>query len=574
MQRLHVLPKALLRKLGKSVERKGRLVSPQFLALQMGRGENSARVAGLLALLAAVVAVFLIAGGCGAATDPPLRTRHSTARRSSRSSDGRLAIVALTIRPGEHASLIPRSFLGLSTEYWTLALDERHVALYRRVVSLLHVPGNGALILRIGGDSSDRALYDPQTRRGPRWAFALTPRFATRTERIVRALHLHVILDLNLLTASPMSAAAWATEAEKAFPRGSIIGYEIGNEPDLYGHAFWLRVTQPNSFAPLLPGEATPAAYAADYDAFAQVVRRIGPGVPLLGPAVSNPASGIGWIRALLERPHPRLREITAHLYPYSGCAIASSPRHPTIDRILSEQASAGMARSVRPMVLLARRAGLAARLTEFNSVTCGGLRGVSNSFATALWAPDAIFALIRAGLSGANLHVRLHTINSPFTFDSHGLLARPLLYGLILFTRMIGPGAQLMPVQLHSPSSPRLTAWAVEVAGHQLHVLLIDKGPRSAIVNLDLPATEPATVQRLLAPSVSSRSGVTLAGQAIGEHGGWRGRRQIERVRSEADHYAVTVSPYSAALLSVATTIRRETKQRKRPDPGPRPRA
>lgn len=530
-----------------------RLLSRQFPVRRRGRGQKPSRVTGVVALLAAVLAALVIVAGCGTDGDPPAGASHRTGGLTAPSSARRLPVIALTVPPGSRPSPIPPSFLGLSTEYWTLYLDERHAALYRRVISLLHVRGDGPLVLRVGGDSSDHALYEPPRLGKAHWAFALTPGFASRTAGMVRALHLHVIFDLNLLTASPTSAAAWVTETQKVFPRGSIIGYEIGNEPDLYGHAYWVRSTEPGSFAPLLPGAATPTSYAAAYDAFAGVIRRVDPRAALLGPAVSNPTSAIGWIRTLLARSHPGLSEITAHRYPYSGCSLPESSRRPTIAGILGEQASAGMAQSVRPMVALARHAGLPARLTEFNSVTCGGLRGVSNTFATALWAPDAIFELIRAGLSAANLHVRVRAINAPFTFDARGLLARPVLYGLILFTRTLGPHAQLMPLQLHCPPSLRLKAWAVRVAGNHLHVLLIDKGPRAAVLSLDVPATKPAQVQHLLAPSVRSRAGVTLAGQTLGQNGRWSGPRDVEQVASHADRYSVTLSPYSAALFSVA---------------------
>lgn len=92
---------------------------------------------------------------------------------------------AVTIRSHEPLTSIPRSFLGLSTEYWTLPVDERHIALYMRVLSLIHVPGDGRFVLRIGGDSSDRTFYDPRIRKLPRWAFELTPAFIARTARIV-----------------------------------------------------------------------------------------------------------------------------------------------------------------------------------------------------------------------------------------------------------------------------------------------------------------------------------------------------------------------------------------------------
>ena len=44
---------------------------------------------------------------------------------------------------------------------------------------------------------------------------------------------------------------------------------------------------------------------------------------------------------------------------------------------------------------MLAHGAGLRFRLDEVNSVTCGGTRGVSDTFATALWAPDALLSLL-----------------------------------------------------------------------------------------------------------------------------------------------------------------------------------
>jgi hypothetical protein len=47
-----------------------------------------------------------------------------------------------------------------------------------------------------------------------------------------------VILDLNLVTSTPRLAGAWAKEAEAVMPRGSIVGFEIGNEPDLYTRTF------------------------------------------------------------------------------------------------------------------------------------------------------------------------------------------------------------------------------------------------------------------------------------------------------------------------------------------------
>ena len=155
---------------------------------------------------------------------------------------------------------------------------------------------------------------------------------------------------------------------------------------------------------------------------------------PAAGPSAVGSGRPSELDLRLLRAPHPGLRAITVHRYPLSACSDRGSRTFPTIARILSENATAGMARSIRGAVRTARRAGLPVRLTEINSVTCGGRRGVSNTFATALWAPDALFELLRAGASAAAVHVRARAINMAFSLTRHGLVAYPLLYGLSFF--------------------------------------------------------------------------------------------------------------------------------------------
>jgi glycosyl hydrolase family 79 len=192
-------------------------------------------------------------------------------------------------------------------------------------------------------------------------------------------------------------------------------------------------------------------------------------------------------------------------------------------------------------------------RLTEFNSVTCGGKAGVSNTFATALWAPDALFTAMRAGVDGANLHVRNDTVNTPFTIDRSGLHPRPLLYGLEMFTRTLGPQAQLVRLHLAAARSLNLSAWAVQVRGRILHLLLVDKGSRTVRVDLRLPTRAPGTVQRLLAASPYSRSGETLNGQRLNYAGDWTGTPRTETiVPGPRGGYELTVPRRSAALMSV----------------------
>ncbi len=188
--------------------------------------------------------------------------------------------------------------------------------------------------------------------------------------------------------------------------------------------------------------------------------------------------------------------------------------------------------------------------------MTCGGVKGVSNTFATALWAPDALFELMRAGVEGVNLHARVTAINDPFFFTARGLQTHPLLYGLILFKRRLGAHAKLVAVKVRSRSL-HLKVWAVREgqatgALNTLNVLLINKGRGSAQVSLHLPASGPASVERLLAPSASSTSGVNRAGQRLDDQPVWQGKERLETIHPSSRGYVVRVRGQSAALLMV----------------------
>jgi hypothetical protein len=162
------------------------------------------------------------------------------------------------------------------------------------------------------------------------------------------------------------------------------------------------------------------------------------------------------------------------------------------------------------------------------------------------------LFALLRAGVDGVNLHVRASTVNAPFALGPGGLQARPLLYGLILFARTLGPDAQLVTLRSRLSRSADVAAWAVRVGHDTLHILLINKSRRGERASLRLPAIGRAEVQRLLAPSARARSGVTLGGRALGTDGRWQGVRGHQTVAPHAGAYPVDVRAMSAALITV----------------------
>jgi hypothetical protein len=474
-------------------------------------------------------------------------------RAVARAQSSRPLRVSIALAPRARARAVPSSFLGLSTEYWSVPAFERRQALFARVLSLIHVPGDGPVMLRVGGDSADHSFFDPDLRRRPRWMFALTPGWLRSMRSLLRRADASVTLDLNLVTGSPALAARWASVAYRELPRGTLAGFEIGNEPDIYSRRFWRSVVARGTpWAAVLPARMSPATYGQDFQNYARALAAVAPGVPLSGPALANPAVDANWISTLVASAHGALATVTAHRYPFSGCSRVPATDYATIARVLSEQATAGMAHRLKRAVEIAHSAGLPFRLSELNSVNCGGRPGVSNTFATALWAPDALFELMRVGVDAVNIHVRADTINAAFALGESGLGARPLLYGLILFTRTLGPDARLLALHVQGSPAHHLKAWAVETFHRRLGVLLINKDDRLVLARLRLPASGAASVQRLSAPAADSRTGVRLDGERLGADGRWIGRRMVQRIVPTRGAYVVSVPRLSAALVTV----------------------
>ena len=448
---------------------------------------------------------------------------------------------------------VPSSFLDLSTEYWTVPHYASQGALFARAINLLRRPGI-PFTLRIGGESADLSWWDPRSRRAPDWSYPLTPAWLSDAVRLVTAAHLQVVLDLNLADRNPALAAQFAKAVDVRLPPGSLQALEIGNEPDLYPRMSTLglvtvarsRVVRYFAWA----NRYAPDAYVSQLNAYLAALDQVGIHLPVGGPEISDPTQ-TQWLTRLIAGVRGRLAFISAHRYPLNACELPTAANYPTTHRLLANAASAGLAAGVQPAVAIARRAGLPFALTEFNAVTCGGTASVSGTFANALWAPDALFSLMRVGVGSVDLHLRARAFNPPFFVTGHGLRARPIFYGLVLFQRMLGDHSSLMPSTLHAPAGTLLRAWVVRGNGTE-RVLLINKGSQGADFRLAVHPTGPGRVERLLAPGPAARARVTLAGLWVTPGGQWRGHFRQETVMPRTGGYEVPVPGYSAALVTL----------------------
>jgi hypothetical protein len=459
---------------------------------------------------------------------------------------------------GTPGRAIPDGFLGLSLE--TSAIESYAGTnptapdpLFLHLVGSL-TPG-ASPVIRIGGDTTDWSWWPVSgLTRPPGVYITLDSTWVAETNAIARALGARLILGLNLEADSAAIASAEAANMRAGIPDSRILAFALGNEPSIYGAYPWYRVA--GKAVNGRPRNWNFARYLADFTRIAAAVD-----VPALaGPSVGGP----GWFRDLpaLMAAEPRLRVVTVHQYPFQLCRTApSSPRHPTIARLLAPAASTGFAARFAQPVADAHARGLPLRIDELNSVSCGAAPWVSRTFASALWALDTLFALARTGVDGVQMHTfpgagyELFNVNR----GSAGTTASvaPEYYGLLMFAGAAPAGSRLLPMSARADA--KVSLWATLGRDGRTRVLVINKDASEArTVRLRVPSARPgtdATVVRLTAPSLSAASGVTLAGRTFGARtatGHLAGRRVTETVRPSDGRYVVTVPAVSAALVTI----------------------
>jgi hypothetical protein len=451
--------------------------------------------------------------------------------------------VAVAIDRFDPGPPVPRRFLGLSFE--AAALDRLARYAHRGdLVELLRSLGPG--VLRFGGITADQnvAWTDAATPR-PAWASsAIGPAQLRAVGVLARRSGWQILLTVGLAHYEPTAAAREVAAAQSALGP-YLAAVEIGNEPNAYGNH---RLRE-------LPWIAQ--GYEEEVSNYREAIKVLAPRVPIAGPDVSGSGTFAEWGEEEALAQTPAL--LTGHHYPL-GCAQTPAP---SIEALLSSATRGRAAHSLETYMAVSRLNGIPLRIDETNSVSCGGVTGVSDTFASALWAIGYTTQAMTAGAAGVNFQGNPANCAGytplcapdPAALDEGRLRAQPEWYALLLTRSLVGN--RPLPTTIAGEGSPDLAAASFLEPNHSLRVVLVNDDPPNTsplALRLDLGADMGAArILRLTAPSQSATGGVLLAGRSVASDGSWRAPKRTESVATHAGTLALELAPGSAALVTVS---------------------
>jgi Glycosyl hydrolase family 79 C-terminal beta domain len=317
-----------------------------------------------------------------------------------------------------------------------------------------------------------------------------------------------------------------------AAAKDKLLGFEIGNEPDLFGRAAAHR-----------PSTYSYEDYLREYRTCKAAIRSELPGAPFAGP---DAAAATDWVTRFASDEGKDLKLLTHHYY--RECASSTS----TLERLLHPDPKLGP--ELETLKAASVSSGIPYRICETNSLCGGGKPGVSDTFGSALWALDFMLTLAWAGAAGVNMETGMNQLGwiswySPIGDDQHGTYtAKPEYYSMLAFAE--ASLGERLPADLEN-GGLNMTAYAT---GDETstRVTLVNKAEADASVTVGCDRHfRRGNVMRLIGPSLESKQGITLGGATVSVDGEWH-PRSTEAAGSKNAEWQIQVPAGSAAILSL----------------------
>jgi hypothetical protein len=266
--------------------------------------------------------------------------------------------------------------------------------------------------------------------------------------------------------------------------------------------------------------------------------------VPLTGPVAASNISG--YVAPFAQAEGKNVILLSDHYYRGNGQLPTSN-----IDLLISPDEH--IVTQAKAMLAVSQSVDVPYRFAETNSFYNGGAPNVSDSYASALWVIDHLFACASNGAQGINLHGGGNSGGYTPIADSNGAVvaARPEFSGVTLFT-LAGEG--LLQQTIVNAGGLNATAYAIKAANGALSITINNKDRTQNLnVTIQLPqSASAAQMIQMTCPSLSATAGVTIQGAAIQPNGEFSpGSGRVLQISGST--VTCYVGPITAALIQIS---------------------
>lgn len=482
-----------------------------------------------------------------------IKSRAAIAGQSSTGSDPISA--TLTIQPTQIPNTVEldASFASLSLEKSSINRSPVYLTSANTdLIGLLNALGSG--VLRIGANSVDETTWMPNGNGKTNGQVAPID-IANFASMIQQCPGWKVIYGVNYRgkdgsTGSPALAAGEAQYAAQQLG-SQLLGFEIGNEPDLYGDGLSFSIF-------LNGGTLSDGTVISGWNEYAEAIQAVVPNAVFTGPAASSDSKG--WAEEFAPSEAGKIALLTEHYYISN---YSSAP--PSIPGMLTYP-SPHLITALQNLQNAASANNMPFRIDECNSYFASkNPAGVANAFAAALWAIDFIFTNAQYGSSGVNFHNTGNTSGYAAIGESSSVVmsVQPLYYALFFFSQVFqhNPRGVLYESTLDA-AGVALTAYVVGKPNGTFIILNNKDTTNAALVAIT--GFTHAAARAALTTLVSSGntpseqlanlgvynggSPITFGGQPVALDGTWSGT--ATEIPVSGSSVTVTVEPATAALV------------------------
>jgi hypothetical protein len=437
------------------------------------------------------------------------------------------ATVRVVVDPQAPLGKLPRFGLGFSTEKHLIGIGDFYVPENRDFSGLCR--RLGPQVLRVGGTHVDHTSWSPSGAGHKDGTVSASD--IQRFAKYVQSLGWKVVYGVNLAHASPKESADEASCAAKSLG-DSLLAFEIGNEPDL----FVTHKDRGNGY--------NYNAFLAEWKQFAAVLKAVVPGAPLSGPGAFG-----DWRDYTLPFAHDvgdQIQMLTQHYYRMSG-----KKPEATLESLITGMPA--LFAEMQALVEAARSSRIPTgfRMIETNSFVAGGLDGVSDRAAAALWAVEYALRAAEIGVNGLNFQIgpRTHS-NSSIEMGPGPRVTglRPQFYGLVMIAEM-GTGTMLRTTISGAPQ--RVSAFCLDEEAGQRSVVLNNMNDGAPLAVEIHSGTQSSNAQAMLLYGGSLASAAcSLGGATLGNDGS--GDVKWTPVQGKDGVFGVKLPPASAVRIRI----------------------